>query len=90
MNQIEQIGPVVLAWSARMDSDVLQCSNFRKMVFCIMLLVSTFLVSCSSDDEYSFRSPDDALHKYQNYASVLHDESTHDTDGLIDAVCHWQ
>ena len=55
-----------------------------------MLLASTFLVSCSSDDEYSFRSPDDTLHKYQNYASLLHDESTLDTDGLIDAVCHWQ
>ena len=59
------------------------------MVFCIMSLASTFLMSCSTVDDYSFKSPDDALHKYQNYALVLHDESTHDTDGLIDAVCYW-
>ena len=51
---------------------------FRKMVFCIMSLASTFLMSCSTVDDYTFKSPDDVLHKYQNYALVLHDESTYD------------
>lgn len=50
-------------------------------------LASTFLVSCSSDGEYTFRSPDDALRKYQNYASFLHGETALDTDRLIDALC---
>lgn len=61
MNQIEQIRPIGSDWSASMVSSISRCSFFRKMEFFVMSLASTFLVSCSSDGEYSFRSPDDTI-----------------------------
>lgn len=61
MNQIEQIRPIGSDRSASMVSSISRCSFFCKMVFFVMSLASTFLVSCSADGEYSFRSPDDTI-----------------------------
>ena len=90
MSQIEQFRPISPDWSAKVVSRTSLSTMFCRMVVFLISLASTFLVSCSSDGEYTFRSPDDALRKYQNYASFLHGETALDTDGLIDALCHWQ
>lgn len=90
MSQIEQFRLISPDWSAKVVSRTSLSTVFCRMVVFLISLASTFLVSCSSDGEYTFRSPDDALRKYQNYASFLHGETALDTDGLIDALCHWQ
>lgn len=90
MSQIEQFRPISPDWSAKMVSRTFLSTMFCRMVVFLISLASTFLVSCSSDGEYTFISPDDALRKYQNYASFLHGETALDTDRLIDALCHWQ
>ena len=55
------------------------------MVFFVMSLASTFLVSCSSDGEYSFRSPDE-YHKDRDGGGLWVDQNAVKCDGSLHAL----
>lgn len=90
MNYLEQIGLVCTDWSGSQKRTVFCSTKYQIRIVFVLSLASTFLLSCAVDNEYLFKSPKDAISKYQSYASELHDKSSCSTDELIDAISHWQ
>lgn len=90
MNYLEQIGLFGLDWSSRVTKGVLDSTKIKTKLLIVTSFVSTVLLSCSVDNEYNFKNAEEAIAKYQSYASELHEKSSCTTVELIDGICHWQ
>ena len=69
---------------------MLDSTKIKTKLLIVTSFVSTVLLSCSVDNEYNFKNAEEAISKYQSYASELHEKSSCTTDELIDGICHWQ
>ena len=90
MNYLGQIGLFGLDWFTRVTNRVLDRTNYSAKVLIVTSFASTVMLSCSVDNEYNFKNTEEAISKYQSYASELHEKSSCTTDELIDGICHWQ
>lgn len=90
MSHLEQIGLFGLDWSSRVTKGVLDSTKIKTKLLIVTSFVSTVLLSCSVDNEYNFKNAEEAISKYQSYASELHEKSSCTTVELIDGICHWQ
>lgn len=59
--------------------------------FVLMIqIISTIFVSCTTENRYSFSSPDDAILEYQIFAKNISRMTQSETDELIFHICNWQ
>ena len=63
-------------------------SVFR--VVLIIKIVSTICVSCTTQNNTSFSSPDKAISEYQRFAQKLTEINQSDTNELVAYICNWQ
>lgn len=72
-----------LDWSSRVTKGVLDSTKIKTKLLIVTSFVSTVLLSCSVDNEYNFKNAEDAISKYQSYASELHEKSSCTTENLL-------
>ncbi len=53
-------------------------------------IISTIFVSCTTENRYSFSSPDDAILEYQTFAKNIYRMTQSKTDELTFHICNWQ
>lgn len=67
--------------------------GIRNNIPCFVLMIqiiSTIFVSCTTENRYSFSSPDDAILEYQIFAKNISRMTQSETDELIFHICNWQ
>lgn len=70
--------------------DIIGIQN-RIPCFVLMIqIISTIFVSCTTENRYSFSSPDDAILEYQIFAKNISRMTQSETDELIFHICNWQ